>query len=289
MIVNMKPLLQHAADNGYAVPAFDIINLETVLGVMDAAEKKDSPVIMMVYEGFLQHAPLDALVAIVWEIADKSDIPVAFHLDHGSNLDLVKKAVQKGFSSVMYDGSTLAYEENLKNTAKIVEIAHRKGVDVEAELGHVGQGNNYSEDVKNFYTDPELALDFVEKTGVDALAVAIGTAHGTYKGEPKLDFDRLKEIKQKVGVPLVLHGGSGTGEEKIRQAVALGICKLNIFTDLAKGVEAKISENCASLSFIDVLRITKEEFTTYSIDYINLVGSANKAEELEGLDRFAWE
>ncbi len=289
MLTNMKPLLQHATKNGYAVPAFDIINMESVLAVVEAAEKKNSPLICMFYEGFLKYTPLNVLTAIINEVANNTEIPVAFHLDHGSDLDFVKSVVIEGFGSVMYDGSTLPYEENLRNTAEVVDIAHKYGVDVEAELGHVGQGNTTTEEREDFFTDPVLAAKFVERTGIDALAIAIGTAHGIYQGEPNLDFTRLKAIKEEVDVPLVLHGGSGTGRDKIQKAIRLGISKLNVFTDLACAVEEGLikryqeSGDDKSLPFIDTLSIMKSEITERAIYYIDLFGSAEKAKEIKSL------
>lgn len=292
MITNMKYLLQHASKNNYCIPAFDIINLESIMAIVKAAEKKKSPVILMIYEGYIQETSLGAITKSVWEVAGESEMPIAYHLDHGMDFENVKNIIEKGFSSVMFDGSTLSYKENIKKTSEIVKKARQFGVDVEAELGHVGIGED--DNVEDSLTEPGMAREFVEMTGVDALAVAVGTAHGTYKGVPRLDFERLEKIDKEVSVPLVLHGGSGTGMEAIKRAIKLGINKLNIYTDMSLAAEEKISSLYSRLlkddrfEVVDILNVIKKEFYRIAVDYIDCCGSTNRAAEFAGIKPFKY-
>ena len=215
MLVTMKELLDHASRENYAVPAPNI-----------ASEMDARPII----------AAAEALRSYLRRLAEASSVPIAIHLDHGKEFSQIMHAVQSGFTSVMYDCSTLAFEENVARVRDVVRICHSVGVTVEAELGHVGQGAQYDIDRDAALTQPEMAKEYVEATGVDCLAVAIGTAHGTYSGTPYLDFDRLTQIKRNLGAdfPLVLHGGSGTGNEALHKVAGMGINKINIATDMYK-------------------------------------------------------
>ncbi|MCG0276537.1 MAG: class II fructose-bisphosphate aldolase [Thermosediminibacteraceae bacterium] len=232
-LVPIKDMLEKARAEKYAVPAFDVCNLEFIRAVVEVAEEKLSPVILMV----LPHefdTNLPYLVSMARTAAEQISVPIALHLDHSPSFELCKAAIDAGFSSVMIDGSTLPYEENVKLTRKVVEYAKPKGVSVEAELGHVGkaEANAGEGEDEGYFTDPEDVPRFIEETGVDALAVAIGTAHGIYTREPKLDIQRLAAINRVSSVPLVLHGGSGTPDDQVKEAIANGISKLNIFSEL---------------------------------------------------------
>ncbi|MEQ6359391.1 class II fructose-1,6-bisphosphate aldolase [Thermoanaerobacter thermohydrosulfuricus] len=233
-LVNTKKMLEDAKKNKYAVGAFNVHNLETLKAVAKAAYEMRSPLILQTTPGTIKHAGEDYIAAMAKVASEKYDIPIALHLDHGNSFDLVVKCIRAGYTSVMIDGSMLSYEQNVELTKKVVEVAHAAGVTVEAELGSIVgvEDDMYVKEDKSAFTDPEMAADFVEKTGVDSLAIAIGTAHGMYKGEVKLDFERLKEIASLVDIPLVLHGASGVPDELVKKAIALGICKLNIATEL---------------------------------------------------------
>ena len=234
MLVNMNDILIPAREDGYGIGAFDVINLEMAKGVLKAAEKLQMPVILAQAEVLLENASIEEIADIVLPMADCASVPVCLHYDHGFTFEKCIEAMMSGYTSVMYDCSTLPFEENIAKTAEMVKIAHAMGVTVEAELGHVGQneGDDVPEDKSLFYTDPEEAKEYVERTGVDALAVAVGTAHGAYKFPPELDFDRISALKEAVPVPLVIHGGSGLSDDDFTEAIRRGISKINIFTDI---------------------------------------------------------
>lgn len=234
MLVNMNEVLYPAKQKKYAVGLFNAVNLEMARGIIAAAEEAGSPVIMGTAEVLFPYGPLEELSYYLLPMAKKAGVPVVIHLDHGLKKETCQKALELGFSSIMYDCSTDSYEENVRKMKEMAEIAHSYGATIEGELGHVGN-NEDGEDLQNpsrYFTDPKLAKDFVEKTGVDALAIAVGNAHGAYKLPPKLDFERIRTIASAVDVPLVLHGGSGLTDNDFRQAVSLGISKVNIFTDI---------------------------------------------------------
>lgn len=233
-IVSTKEMLQDAKLRKYAVPAFNIHNLETIRVVVEAAEKLKSPVILAATPSTVEYSGSEYLVAIAKAAASKHSIPIALHLDHYNDLGLIKKYIDIGFSSAMIDASHDPFEENVRKTSEIVEYAKKRGVTVEAELGRlVGQEDDLIVDEKDsLFTDPNLAAQFAQDTKIDSLAVAIGTAHGLYKSDPKLDFKRLSQIKDNVSIPLVLHGASGVPSESVKKAIDLGICKVNIATEL---------------------------------------------------------
>lgn len=235
MLVNLNAVLPAAKKGGYAVGLFNTVNLEMAKGVISAAEALRSPVIIGTAEILLPYASLEELAYFLVPLAQKASVPVVLHYDHGLTLEKIHEAMRLGFSSVMYDCSTLNFEENCKAVKSLVQEAHAKNITVEAELGHVGAnaagGEVVSED-KSIYTDPGEAKRFYEATQVDALAVAIGTAHGAYKSAPKLELERLKNIAGQVPIPLVLHGGSGLSEKDFQHAIQNGIAKVNIFTDI---------------------------------------------------------
>lgn len=233
-LVSMRDLLLDAKKGGYAVAAFNVENMEMVKVIIGTAQEMRSPVILQTTPGSVKYAGLDTMRAMAAVEAEKFDIPVVLHLDHGDSFELCQNAMRAKYTSVMIDGSKLPYEENIALTASVVAQAKKFGIDVEGELGTVG-GKEDTHTVKageEIYTDPQQAVDFWEKTGVRSLAVAVGTAHGFYKGEPKLDFERLGKIVSMVGVPIVLHGASGVPDAQVRRAVEIGVCKVNFATEL---------------------------------------------------------
>ena len=232
MLISTKEILLDAQRNGYAVPAFNIHNLETALSVAEAAEELSSPVILAATPGTFKFNGREYIDAIVKAIALNYKIPVTLHLDHHETFADIKTSVDLGCRSVMIDASHYPFEENIKRVKEVVEYVHRVGGTVEAELGQLVGIEDDLEVEKGMLTDPAAAKEFVERTGIDSLAVAIGTAHGLYKSEPKLDFDRLVEIRKVVDVPLVLHGASGVPDQSIIKAIGFGICKVNIATEL---------------------------------------------------------
>ena len=233
-ILSTREMLKKAQEEGYAVPAFNIHNLETLQVVIETAAELRSPVILAGTPSTIKYAGGEYIVAMAEVAAKEYDIPIAIHLDHFEDIDAIKHYVDIGFKSTMIDASHENYENNIRIVKEVVDYAHKFDATVEAELGRLGgQEDDLVVDEKDtMYTNPEQAKDFVEKTGIDSLAVAIGTAHGLYKGKAKLDFDRLKEIREKVDIPLVLHGASNVPDELVKKAISLGICKVNVATDL---------------------------------------------------------
>ena len=233
-LVTTTEFLKKAQDGHYAVGAFNVENLEMAQAVIQAATELNAPVIIQTTSSTVKYASLSVYRAIVAALAESAPVPVAMHLDHGSSYELCEQAAAAGYTSVMIDGSKLSFEENIAVSAKTAAMAKERGIPTEAELGTVGgkEDDHVVLDADAMYTNPEKAREFVERTGVGSLAVAIGTAHGFYKGEPRLDFDRLAEIRKVVSVPLVLHGASGVPDEAVQKTIGLGICKVNFATEL---------------------------------------------------------
>lgn len=243
-LVPMADILDKANEEYYAVGGFNINNMEFLQGIIWAAEESNSPLILQASEGAIRYIGMDYVINMVKAAVKDTHIPVALHLDHGSSYEVIMRCIREGFSSVMFDGSKYPFAENIRLTQEVVKAAHSVGVTVEAELGKIGGSEDDIQVDENdaMFTKPAEAAEFVEKTGVDALAIAIGTAHGVYKGKPELDFDRLEEIKSILEIPLVLHGASGVPEEDIRKAVKLGINKVNVNTAFQQAFTAKIRE-----------------------------------------------
>ncbi|SES18799.1 class II fructose-bisphosphate aldolase [Psychrobacillus sp. OK032] len=234
MLVNTIEILKNAQAGKYAVAAFNVYNLETVQAAIRVAERENQPAIIALGERYFPTVDVEGFAALVKAIAEKSPVPIALHLDHAYEKESIIRAIRSGFTSVMFDGSAYEIEENIRRTKEIVEIAHMAGVSVEAEIGSLAKGDfSDEEEGDGTLTDPQSAKDFVAETGVDFLAAAIGTVHGMYKGEPKIDLPLLEKIQQAVDVPLVLHGGSGTPDAIVKQAVQLGICKVNVNTEVS--------------------------------------------------------
>lgn len=282
-IVSTRNILTEAQNNMYAVPAFNIHNLETMQAVLEGAVEMKSPVIIATTPGTVKYAGLEYLVSMVKSAAKMYNIPIALHLDHCTDIDLLKDCILAGYKSVMIDGSTKSYEENIKITKEVVEFAHRYDVTVEAELGRIGgQEEEIIIDEKDaMLTDPEIALDFVNKTKVDSLAVAIGTAHGVYKLDPELDFPRLKEIRKKIDIPLVLHGASGVPNKDVKMAIDYGISKVNIATELkipfAEAIKNYFIENPEGNDPRYYLTPGKMAVKKVVMGKIEICGSKNKA------------
>ncbi len=230
MLISLQDILAAAESGGYAVPAFNVYNMETVMGVIKAAEQERAPVIMQVYPRLIKEECGFYLAPIILAAAHSASVPVCFHLDHGPSELETTRALRYGASGIMLDGSTLPFDENVTLTKRVVDTCGYLGIGVEGELGHVGAASDGEGDE---LTSPEAAADFSRKTGVACLAIAVGTAHGRYKKPPKLDIERIKAIREATDkLPLVLHGGSGVPDEEIKKAVAAGIRKMNFATDI---------------------------------------------------------
>ena len=248
-LVNPINFMRIAQEKGVAIAAFNVHNMETIQAVMEGAAEENSPVIIQTTPGTLKHAGIHNIAAMVKAEAKLYDIPVALHVDHCPSYETIIKCIQYGYTSVMIDSANLPYEENVKMVKKVVELAHYASVFVEAEIGRIGgvEDDMFINDADAAFTIPAEAKAFAKTTGIDSLAIAIGTAHGMYKGEPKLDFERLTAIRKIVGIPLVLHGASGVPDESIREALRRGIVKINIATELklpmAKAIQECFSKN----------------------------------------------
>ncbi|MGD6958589.1 tagatose-bisphosphate aldolase subunit GatY [Rossellomorea aquimaris] len=282
MIVSRSRILVDAQSKGYAVPAFNIHNLETLKAVLETARDLRSPVMIAATPGTVRYMGKEFLIKMMEAARTSYDIPVCFHLDHHENLDDIKNLIHKGVPSVMIDASHYSFDENIRIVREIVEYAAPFGVTVEAELGRLsGMEDDLEVDEKDqIYTNPKQAKEFVSRTGIDSLAVAIGTAHGLYKGEPKLDIDRLSAIQQEVDIPLVLHGASGLPDELVRKTIDRGICKVNVATELkmafVKGLRSYLNANPEANDpryyFTDAVAQMKKVVA----DKIKLCGSFNR-------------
>ncbi|MBW1972808.1 MAG: class II fructose-1,6-bisphosphate aldolase [Spirochaetes bacterium] len=304
-LVSGKEILNKANKEGYAVGAFNINNMEILQGIIKGCREKKSPVIIAVSEGAIKYAGFDYIVAMV-NVAAKENIPIALHLDHGRDMDIIKKCIEGGFTSIMIDASNLPFEENIEKTKKVVEMAKPFNIAVEAELGRlVGIEDNISVKERDaVLINPDEAKEFVKKTGIDSLAPAIGTSHGAFKfkGKPKLDFDRLKEVKEKTKIPLVLHGASsvipyilemvnsyggdlkeakGVPEEDIKKAISFGINKVNVDTDLRLSLVAAIrkvlAENKKEFDPRKILGPARDLISEVVAHKVELFGSSDKA------------
>lgn len=265
MIANMQNLLKDAYENKYALGAFNCYGYETAKAVVKSSQKLEMPVIIAFGSKYLENMEFNEIKAVVHSLLENNRVPVALHLDHSSNLADIYNAIRAGFTSVMYDGSNLEFEENLANTKKVVEVAHSVGVSVEAELGSIATGIDSHEGRKgevSQYTDPKMAEEFVKRTNVDSLAVSIGTVHGNYKGTPNIRVDILKDINKKTNIPLVLHGGSGTPEDKIKECIKNGIAKINVNTEISSHVidETKKMLNNPQKPHLSVLYLKQQEY-----------------------------
>ncbi len=278
-LVNMSTLLKKAREGGYAVGSFSISNMEMVLGVLKAVEETKSPAILQIAEVRLNHSPLEIIGPLMVAAAKNCSMPVAVHFDHGKTTEKIKQSLDIGFTSVMLDGSHLPFEENAKITAETKLLAAQYGADCEGEIGCVGGSEDGSEDIAINCTSPAQALEFYEKTNVDALAVAIGNAHGNYKQAPKLRFDILEETSKLVKVPLVLHGGTGILPEDFKRCIKLGINKINIATATFDSVENSVRsayENCEIKGYYDLQTAEVEGAYRNAMKHIEIFGCSMK-------------
>lgn len=283
MLVTLNEVLKKAREEHYAVPAFDCTEDILIRTILDTAEEKKSPVILMALEHDLAGNGMKYITSIVRGVADEYDIPIVLHLDHATSFEIIEKAIENGFTSIMYDGSMLTFDENVENTKKVVEMAGGKGITVEAELGHVaGKDIDGSSAGETMLTDPEEVVKFVSYTGIDALAVSIGTAHGVYVSTPDLKIDRLIEINKVSPVPLVLHGGSGTPIDQVQKAIKNGITKVNLYADLRIALMEGVKKAVHIQKRIDPLpdelfKPAKDILRDKIIEKIDMVMSANRA------------
>lgn len=283
-LISLAEGLKHARVHQYALGAFNVLDTHFLRALFAAAKQQRSPFIINIAEVHFKYLSLDTLVEAVKYEAARHDIPVVLNLDHGLHFEAVVQALRLGFTSVMFDGSTLDYEENVRQTREVVKMCHAVGVSVEGELGAVGGdkgGALYGHADEAFFTDPEKARDFVDRTGIDALAVAIGNAHGKYKGEPKLDFTRLEAIRQQTALPLVLHGGSGISDADFRRAISLGIHKINFYTGMSQAALAAVDKSMAARDqiydeFAELMLSIEQAITDIVAEQMRIFGSEGK-------------
>ena len=282
MLVNMNDVLLPAKKGHYGIGFFNAVNVEMARAIIETAEELRAPVMVGTAEVLLPAMSLERVAEYLIPMAQKAAVPVCVHYDHGLTFDKCMEALKLGFTSVMYDCSTEDYESNTAKVTEMVRICHGRGVTVEGELGHVGdnEGTGKLENPSDYYTDPEIAADFVKRTGIDSLAVAVGNAHGDYKFPPKLDFARIETISECTGLPLVLHGGSGLSDSDFRTAVQKGVCKVNIFTDIDKagkaGIEKGLAAGASSMTALIPYEI--EAMKRVVCNKLELFGSVGRAE-----------
>lgn len=278
MLVNLNDVLKKAQKEKYAVGLFNSTDSDMLQAVIEAAEEMNAPIIIGTAEVLLPYGELQLIAPSVLAAAKRAKVPVVVHYDHGLTFDRCMEALQLGFSSVMFDGSAKDYQTNIQETREIVKIAHAFGASVEGEIGHVGQAADGDEDLANMYTTPEEAKAYLEATGVDALAVSIGTAHGVYKKKPMLNLQRLEEIRSTVDVPLVLHGGSGLTDDDFKNSIAKGIAKMNIFTDLCLAGDRAMKEGTEKgLGYLQTRNLKVQYIKEEVKKKIALFGCENKA------------
>ena len=278
MLVNLNAVLADAQKNHYAVGLFNTTDTDMLEAVISAAEECRSPVIIGTAEVLLPNGELRLIAPSIIAAAKRASVPVVVHYDHGLTFDRCMEALQLGFSSVMFDGSAGAYEQNIADTREIVKIAHAFGATVEGEIGHVGEASANDNDATDLYTRVDEAEAYLKATGVDALAVSIGTAHGAYKSKPKLDFNRLTDLRAALPVPLVLHGGSGLSDEDFRRSIACGIAKVNIFTDLCLAGNAAMADGLANGEAYLTIRNRKVDYIKRAVmEKMELFGSVGRA------------
>ena len=281
MLVNMNDILIPAKNGKYGVGFFNAVNVEMARAIIETAEEMRAPVMVGTAEILLPATELNIVADYLIPMAKKATVPVCVHYDHGLTFERCMEALKLGFTSIMYDCSTVSYEENVERVAEMVKICHAMGVTVEAELGHVGDnaGSGKLANPEDYFTDPDTALDYVTKTGADSLAVAVGNAHGDYAFPPKLDFDRIKVISEKTNLPLVLHGGSGLADDDFRTAVKLGVSKINIFTDIDKAGKRGVEEGIAAgaKTMMGLIPYEIKAMKEVVAEKISLFGSDGKA------------
>ena len=282
MLVNMNDVLLPAKEKGYGVGFFNAVNVEMARAVIETAEELNAPVMVGTAEVLLPAMELERVAEYLIPMARKAKVPVCVHYDHGLTKERCKQAIDLGFTSIMYDCSMDDYETNVAKLKEMTDACHALNITVEGELGHVGDnaGAGKLANPSDYFTDPDTALDFVKRTGVDSLAVAVGNAHGDYAFPPKLDFERIRKISEMTDLPLVLHGGSGLSNDDFKQAVSLGICKVNIFTDLDKAGKAGIEKGLAAgaKTMMGLIPYEIEAMKEVVREKITLFGSVGRAD-----------
>ncbi|MBO1308090.1 class II fructose-bisphosphate aldolase [Enterococcus sp. 669A] len=279
MLVTMKELLDEAKVGGYAVPAPNVDNEHNLRAAIEAAEEMNSPVIIGHICGY--NPDIQYFGRIATDLARRAKVKVAINLDHGGSFEDCMAGIQAGFTSIMIDRSQSSFDENVSEVKELAKAAHALGVSVEAELGHVGVGQNYAVDGKQMLTDPDEAVRFVKETNVDCLAVAVGTAHGVYQGTPKIRFELLEELTEKIPVPLVLHGGSGSGDENLSRCAKLGICKVNLSNDLRKAaIESLLKQDISGDGAYEMYNYLADGYKAKLKHYIEILGSKGMGGEL---------
>ncbi len=277
MLVSLEQILKLAEKDEYCIPAFNVYNIETARGVINACEELRSPVILQFYSRLVTSKVAEDVAPIILDLAHRATVPVCFHLDHGAGECEVVRSLRMGMTGIMIDASQEDLEGNIAKTKQIVKLCDYVGVAVEGELGHVGKAADGDEAVITEYTHPEEAKRYVEETGVKALAIMVGTAHGRYKKAPVLDIERIKEIKKATGVALVLHGGSGVPDDQIKAAVKAGIRKMNFSTDLCYSFLDACRERDKSIVGIDLFMVEPiERVKNFAIEKIKVLGAANR-------------
>ena len=275
MLVNLKEILDKAKDGGYAVPAFNVYNMETAMGILAAAEETNAPIIMQTYSRLFTNEEGYYVAAVALAAAKAAKVPICYHLDHGASKNEAIKALRYGATGIMIDKSELSMEENIAYTNQVCEMCNVLGVPVEGEIGHVGTVND---EQMGDYTTVEEAKAYVDATGVCALAVAVGTAHGRYKKEPKLDIDRIEEISKAIDAHVVLHGGSGIPDDAIKAAIKAGIRKINFGTDVCYAFLDKVFETSRDKIAVDIfMKDAIQNVKAFGIEKIKLLGAENKA------------
>ncbi len=278
MLVTLNEILKDAQRGKYAVGLFNTTDLDMLQAVIEAAEELNSPVVIGTAEVLLPYGELKLIAPSLLSAAKSAKVPVVLHYDHGLTFERCIEALRLGFSSIMYDGSTKDYATNLAETREMVKIAKAFGASVEGEIGHVGNASDIGENLTDMYTTPEEAIEYIANTGVDALAVAIGSAHGVYKTKPMLNIERLKQIRAAVDTPLVLHGGSGLSDDDFRNTIHEGIAKVNIFTDLCLAGDRAMKKGIENgVGYLETRNLKVQEIKDAVKNKIRLFGSVDKA------------
>jgi fructose-bisphosphate aldolase, class II len=281
-LVSIHPEMIKARQQKYAIPLWDVFDIHAIEGIIDALITKKAPTIIAIYAHYVEMPNGKALTDYIRQRAQDTAVPISLMLDHGPSVDTCLKALELGFSDVMYDGSSLPFEENVANTLKVVKIAHAQGAAVEAELGHVGSVDNYDQfgGQRHGFTDPAMVERFIAETGVDLLAIAFGNAHGLYKGQPCLDLDLVHEIHERVAVPLVMHGGTGLSDEQYRATIAAGICKINYATGILNASVSQVRQalqdtKASFFSITDGIRKAHNDECSRLYDVFGTTGKAS--------------
>lgn len=278
MLANIAYWENKATEGHYAIPHFNVWNAEMLMGVIDAAEETRAPIIISFGTGFTGNTSFEDFCYMMESMAKKATVPVITHWDHGRSLEILQNAYEHCMNSVMRDASAFDFEENIRLTKESVDYFHPLGVPVEAELGHVGNETVYEEALAHYaYTDPSQAAEFVERTGCDSLAVAVGNQHGVYTSEPEINFEVIEKVRAAVSVPLVLHGASGIGDEDIKKSIELGIAKINIHTELCQAAMTAVAAN-VNEPFLHLEREVRTAVKQRAIEKIMLFGTNDKAE-----------